>query len=237
MNLNRATVLITGANRGIGLAFAREALARGATKVYAAARVADSVQLPGVVPLRLDVTDPEQVAAAARACGDVNIVINNAGIAATGGFLADDAVAAARRHLETNFFGMLHMARAFAPVLALNGGGALLNVLSIASWINGPLLGNYGMSKSAAWALTNGLRAELAAQKTQVLALHMGFVDTRLTHGLEVPKLQPGEVVRIAFDALEAGASEVLADDFTKQVHASLSANPAVYLQPLPRGE
>jgi NAD(P)-dependent dehydrogenase (short-subunit alcohol dehydrogenase family) len=237
MQLNHATVLITGANRGIGLAFAREALARGAAKVYAAARVADNVKLPGVIPLRLDVTDPDQVAAAARACGDVNVVISNAGIANTGGFLAEGAVDAARRHLETNFFGMLHMARAFAPVLAANGGGALLHVLSVASWINSPLLGNYGMSKSAAWALTNGLRAELEAQKTQVLGLHMGFVDTDLTQGLDVPKLRAQDVVRIAYDALEAGASEVLADEFTKQVHAGLSAQPAVYLQQLPRGE
>lgn len=237
MQLNRATVLITGANRGIGLAFAREALARGAAKVYAAARNPESVTLAGVVPLRLDVTDPEQVAAAARAAGDVTLVINNAGIAATGGFLAEDAVAAARRHLETNFFGVLHMARAFAPVLAANGGGGLLNVLSVASWINSPLLGNYGMSKSAAWALTNGLRAELLEQKTQVLGLHVGFVDTDLTQGLEVPKLRPEDVVRTTFDALEAGASEVLADDFTKQVHAGLSAQPSIYLQQLQRGE
>jgi len=233
MKLDNATVLITGANRGLGLAFAREALARGARKVYAAAREPASVTLPGVVSLKLDVTNPEDVAAAALACGDVTLLINNAGIAATGGFLAEDSIVAAQRHLDTNFFGPLRLTRAFAPVLAANGGGAILNVLSVASWISGPLLGNYGMSKAAVWAMTNGTRIELREQKTQVLGLHVGFIDTDLTTGLDVPKLAPDAVVRTTFDALEAGASEILADDFTRQVHAGLSADPAVYLQPI----
>ena len=173
MKLANATVLITGANRGLGAAFAREALARGARKVYAAARDPDSVTVPGVVPIRLDVTKPAEIAAAARECNDVTLLINNAGIAATGGFLADASLASAQRHLDTNFFGPLRMTQAFAPVLAAHGGGAIVNVLSIASWINGPLLGVYGMSKSAAWAMTNGVRTELREQRTQVLALHV----------------------------------------------------------------
>ena len=235
MKLDNATILITGANRGLGLAFARAALARGARKVYAAARDPASVTLAGVVPIKLDVTRPEDVAAAARACGDVTLLINNAGIAATGGFLAEGSVDAAQRHLDTNFFGPLRLTQGFAPILAANGGGAILNVLSIASWINGPLLGNYGMSKSAAWAMTNGTRIELAEQKTQVLALHVGFIDTDLTNGFDVPKSAPDAVVRTTLDALEAGASEVLADDITRQVHAGLSADPAVYLQAIGR--
>jgi NAD(P)-dependent dehydrogenase (short-subunit alcohol dehydrogenase family) len=235
MKLANATVLITGANRGLGLAFAREALARGARRVYAAARDPASVTLPGVVPIRLDVTKPDQIAAAARECGDVTLLINNAGIAATGGFLADDSVASAQRHLDTNLFGPMRLTQAFAPVLAANGGGAILNVLSIASWISGPLLGVYGMSKSAAWAMTNGTRIELSEQHTQVLALHVSFVDTDLTSGFDVPKLEPGAVIRTALDALEAGASEVLADEFTRKVHAGLSADPAVYLQAIAR--
>ena len=235
MKLDNATILITGANRGLGLAFAREALARGARKVYAGARDPSSVKLPGVVPIKLDVTNPDDIAAAARACGDVTLLINNAGIAATGGFLAEGSIEAAQRHLDTNFFGPLHLTRAFAPILAGNGGGAILNVLSIASWINGPLRGNYGMSKSAAWAMTNGTRIELMEQKTQVLALHVGFIDTDLTAGMDVPKIAPDAVVRTTFDALEAGASEVLADEFTRQVHRGLAAEPAVYLQPIAR--
>lgn len=231
MELKNATVLITGANRGIGLAFAREALARGARKVYAGARDPASISLPGLQAIKLDVTSDEDVAAAAALAKDVTLVINNAGIAATGGFLADDSIESARRHLETNLLGPLRVAQAFAPVLAANGGGALLNVLSIASWINRPLLGVYGMSKSAAWALTNGLRHELREQGTQVLGLHMGFVDTDLTRGLDAPKSTPESVVRQAFDALEAGAEEVLADDATRQVKQGLAAQPPVYLQ------
>ncbi|MFO6418655.1 SDR family oxidoreductase [Hylemonella sp. W303a] len=230
MKLDQSVVLITGANRGIGLEFARQALARGARRVYAAARDPASVRLEGVMPLRLDVTDPAQVIAAAKDYGDVTLVVNNAGIAMPGGFLADTDLSATRRQLETNFIGMLQMAQAFAPVLAKNGGGALLNVLSIASWINRPVLGTYGASKSAAWALTNGLRHELREQGTQVTALHMGFVDTDLTRGMEVPKSTPQDIVRLAYEGLEAGAMEVLADDITRQVKQSLSTPAAAYL-------
>ncbi|MNV39007.1 Bile acid 7-dehydroxylase 1/3 [compost metagenome] len=230
MELKNAVVLITGANRGLGLAFAREALARGARKVYAAARDPSSITLAGVEPVKLDVTNADDVAAVAALAQDATLIINNAGIAAPGGFLAPDSVESARRHLDTNLFGPLLVARAFAPVLAANGGGAVLNVLSIASWINGPLLGVYAMSKSAAWALTNGLRRELAAQKTQVLGVHMGFVDTDLTKGIDAPKSTPEAIVRQAFDALEAGEEEVLADEQTRQVKQGLSASPAVYL-------
>lgn len=230
MQLANAVVLITGANRGIGLAFAREALARGARRVYAAARDPASVTLAGVQPLQLDVTDADQVARAARDCPDVNVLVNNAGIATFGGFLQDQDGAATRRHLETNFFGVLRMAQAFAPVLAANGGGAMLNVLSIASWINRPLLGSYGASKSAAWALTNGLRHELRAQGTQVTGLHMGFVDTDLTRDIEMPKSTPEAIVRAAFDGLEAGELEVLADAMTQQVKQSLASSSAAYL-------
>jgi len=230
MQLANAVVLITGANRGIGQAFAREALARGARRVYAAARDPASVKLPGVLPIQLDVTDPEQVARAARECRDVTLLINNAGVAETGGFLQGNALESARRQLDVNFFGMLQMAQAFAPVLAAHGGGALLNVLSIASWINRPLLGTYGATKSAAWALTNGLRHELRAQGTQVTALHMGFVDTDLTRGIEMPKSTPEAIVREAFDGLEAGVEEVLADLATQQVKQSLSTATPAYL-------
>jgi NAD(P)-dependent dehydrogenase (short-subunit alcohol dehydrogenase family) len=230
MQLTNATFLITGANRGIGLAFARAALARGARRVYAAARDPASVQLPGVLPIQLDVTDPGQVARAVRDCGDVDVLVNNAGIAVTGGFLQDATLEATRRQFEVNFFGMLRMAQAFAPVLAGNGGGAMLNVLSVASWLNRPLLGTYGATKSAAWALTNGLRHELRAQGTQVTALHMGFVDTDLTRGIDMPKSTPDAIVGAALDGLEAGLEEVLADQVTQQVKLSLSTATPAYL-------
>ena len=230
MKLANATVFITGANRGIGLAFARAALARGARKVYAAARDPDSVTLAGVVPVRLDVNNPEAVATAARNAGDVTLLINNAGIARFGGFLTPDGLESAREQMETNFFGPLRVTQAFAPVLAANGGGALLNVLSVASWISRPQLAVYAASKAAVWSLTNGLRNELSPHGTQVLGLHMGFVDTDLTHGIDAPKSSADDIVRAAFDALEAGAQEVLADEITRQVKRGLSAEPGVYL-------
>ncbi len=234
MQLDNATLLITGANRGIGLAFAREALARGARKVYAAARDPASITLPGVEAIRLDVTKPDEVAAAAQRCGDVTLLINNAGVAIFGGIL-DSSVEAVRAQFETNYLGPLLLSRAFAPVLKANGGGAILNVLSVASWISSPGLAVYGSSKSAAWSLTNGLRHELRGQGTQVLGLHMGFVDTDLTRGIELPKSTPESIVRQAYDALESGAEEVLGDDFTRQVKQGLSAQPGVYLAEVKR--
>ena len=230
MKIDNATVLVTGANRGLGLAFTRELLARGARKVYAGAREPSTITLPGVEAIRLDVTKPNEVAAAAKRAGDVTLVINNAGVGHFGGFLAADSEEVTRRQFETNFFGMLRVSRAFAPVLAKNGGGALLNVLSIVSWINGGQLAAYAASKSAAWSLTNALRHELAAQKTQVLALHMAFVDTDLVRGIDGPKTSPDEIVKRALDALEAGLDEVLADERTRFVKQGLTAPTPSYL-------
>jgi NAD(P)-dependent dehydrogenase (short-subunit alcohol dehydrogenase family) len=230
MKIHNSVALVTGANRGIGLAFTRELLARGARKVYAGARDPSSVTLPGVEPLRLDVTKAEDIAAAVARAGEVTLVINNAGIGAVGGFLAPDSEAVTRHMFETNFFGMLRVSQAFAPALKHNGGGALLNVLSIVSWINGGQLAGYGASKSAAWSLTNALRHELAAQKTQVTALHMAFVDTDLVRTLAQPKTSPEEIVRRALDGLEAGIDEVLGDELTRAVKQGLSAAAASYL-------
>ena len=230
MQIENSTVLITGANRGIGLAFAKAFLARGAHKVYAGARDPSKISLTGVTPIKLDVNSIADVKAAAQLAQDANIVVNNAGIAQLGSFMVEDAEAILRSHFETNVLGVLRMSQAFAPVLALNGGGALLNVASVASWISGPLLANYAVSKSALWSLSNGLRNDLRGQGTQVLTLHMGFVDTDLTKGLEMPKETPEAIVDRALQALEAGAHEVLADEMTKQVKAGLSVDPAVYL-------
>lgn len=231
MKLADATVLITGANRGLGLAFAKAALARGARKVYAGARDPASITLPGVTPIKLDVTSADDVATVAAAAGDVTIVINNAGIAEPGNLLTPEAEASLRRQLDVNVFGTLRVSQAFAPVLARNGGGALLNVISVISWVSMPLLASYAVSKSAAWSLSNGLRNDLRGQQTQVLSLHMGFVDTDLTQGIDAPKSTPEAIVARALDALEAGAEEVLADELTAQVKQGLAAEPGVYLQ------
>ena len=194
MKIANSVAFVTGANRGIGLAFTRELLARGARKVYAGARDTSTLNEAGVEVIRLDVTKPEDVAAAAARAGDVTLVINNAGVGHQGGFLAPDSEEVARRQFETNFFGMLRMSKAFAPGLATNGGGALLNVLSIVSWVNAGQIAAYAASRSAAWSLTNSLRHELAAQKTQVLALHMGFVDTDLVRAIDSPKTSSQDI-------------------------------------------
>jgi NAD(P)-dependent dehydrogenase (short-subunit alcohol dehydrogenase family) len=230
MKIENSVALVTGANRGIGLAFARDLLARGARKVYVGARDPATVTQAGVQALRLDVNNPEDVAAAAALASDVTLVINNAGIAQPGGFLAADSEETARRIFETNFFAVLRVSKAFAPILKANGGGALLNVLSVASWVNGGELAAYSASKSAAWSLTNALRTELSAQKTQVLGLHMAYVDTDLTRGFDVPKSSAEEIVARALDGLEAGLDEVLADELTQQVKRGMTAPRPSYL-------
>ena len=231
---NNTVALVTGANRGIGLAFTQALLARGARKVYAAVRDPASVKpQPGVEAIRLDVTKPEDVAAAIARAGDVTLLINNAGVGHVGGFLADDSETVARQQFETNFYGVLRTSKGFAPVLAEHGGGAIVNVLSIVSWMNGGQLAAYAASKSAAWSLTNALRHELAPQKTQVLALHMGFVDTDLVRSIDAPKTSAEEIVKRALDALEAGQDEVLADEVTRQVKAGLVAARPSYLPQL----
>lgn len=232
MDIKNSVALVTGANRGIGLAFAKALLARGARKVYAAARDPRSVTLDGVEPIRLDVTKQAEIEAAAAALGDVTLLINNAGIASLTNFLAEDSVERARAELETNFFGPLLVSRAFAPTLARNGGGAIVNVLSIASWLNIGGLATYSASKAAAWSLTNGLRSELRAQGTRVLGLHMGYVDTDMARAASGPKSNPDEIARVTLDALEAGQDEVLGDEAARLVRANLSAEPGVYLTP-----
>jgi NAD(P)-dependent dehydrogenase (short-subunit alcohol dehydrogenase family) len=230
MQIKNAVALVTGANRGLGLAFARVLLERGARKVYAAARDPSTISLPGVVPVRLDVTRPEQVEAIAREARDVTLLINNAGILRGTALLAKDVQAAARDELETNYLGPLATSSAFAPILASHGGGAIINVLSVLSWLSFPGTSTYSASKAAAWAMTNGLRNELRGQKTQVLGLHVGYVDTDMAQGVNAPKSNPTEVVRLTLDALEAGKEEILADEVSRNVKKGLSAEPGVYL-------
>lgn len=232
MQIQNSVALVTGANRGLGLAFTRELLARGAAKVYAAARDPSSVTLPGVVPVRLDVTKPEDIEALARQARDVTLLINNAGIIRSGSVLEADALSAARAELETNYLGPLATSRAFASILGQNGGGAIINVLSVLSWVALPTTGTYSASKAAAWAATNALRSALRGQKTQVVALHAGYIDTDMVRGVDARKSAPEDVVQRALAALEAGEDEVLADELSQQVKRGLSAQPGVYLGP-----
>lgn len=231
MKIKGSVALVTGANRGLGAAFARALLAGGAAKVYAAARNPASITQPGVVPVPLDVTKPDQVAALARDLKDVTLLVNNAGIFEAGPLLAPNAEQALLRQIETNAVGPLRLVQAFAPVLAANGGGAVVNMLSVLSWLTiANVSGTYSASKAAAWALSNALRQELKGQGTALLSVHAGFIDTDMASGVQMPKTSPDEVARRAFQALEAGESEVLVDDITRNVRAGFGATPAVYL-------
>ncbi|GJJ05115.1 short-chain dehydrogenase/reductase [Duganella rhizosphaerae] len=230
MNIKDAVVLITGANRGLGKALAQAALAAGARKVYGGARNPASVTLAGVTPIKLDVTNAADIAAAAQAIPDLTILINNAGIYSGSDVCTPDAVASARAELDTNLFGPMALSQAFAPTLKRHGGGAIVNILSALSWITIPTSGTYSVSKAAAWAMTNGLRAELLAQNTQVLGAHMGFMDTDMTDGVDAPKSAPAEVARLIVAALEAGQDEVLTDDTARQVKQGFTAPRSAYL-------
>jgi len=225
MNIEGSVAIVTGANRGLGAAFCRTLLERGASKVYGGARNPQSIDHPDVIPVQLDVTSAADVAAAAQRCVDVTLLINNAGIGTGTAALADDAIEAARREFETNVYGPLALSHVFAPVLAGNGGGAVINVLSVLAWISMPSTAIYCASKAAGWSLTNSLRQELAAQHTQVLGLYVGYMDTDMTADITAPKSDPAAVAGQALDGIVAGAHEVLADDISRHVRSALSGD------------
>lgn len=225
LRIEGAVALVTGANRGLGRHFAQQLLARGAARVYATARRPEAIDLPGVVPLGLDVTDDDSVTAAAAAAGDVTLLVNNAGISHWTNVVTGD-LDAIRAEMDTNFWGALAMVRAFAPVLAANGGGAILNVLSAQSWFAYPSSNGYHASKAAQWALTNGARLELAEQGTLVTGLHLGAVDTDFAAAYDGPKGDPADAVRAGLDGVEAGAVEVIADDWSAYIKRSLAEDP-----------
>ena len=223
MDVAGSIALVTGGNRGFGASLCAALLERGAGKVYAGSRDVSAVGMGGVEAVQLDITAEADIEAAVQRCGDVTLLINNAGIGTGTPVLADDAMAMMQRELDTNVLGPLAMSRAFAPVLAANGGGALVNVLSVLSWFSTPQSALYCAAKAASWSLTNSLRLELLAQRTQVVAVHVGFMDTDMTAGLNVPKSSPDDVARQVLDAVQAGESEVLADDASRRVRAALS--------------
>lgn len=231
MKINNSIAFVTGANRGLGLAYAEALLAAGARKVYAGARDPSSVPaLEGLVPVRLDVNKADDIAAAAAQCGDVDLLINSAGIIGDEPLLGENGVEALHNVLDTNLYGVLAMSRAFAPVLRANGGGALVNMLSALSWASLPGTGAYSVSKAAAWALTNGLRNELRGQGTQVVGVHAGYIDTDMVKDVDSPKSRPEDIAQAVLAGIEAGDSEVLADGTARHVKAGFSATPSLYL-------
>ncbi len=225
--LNGAVLLVTGANGGLGTRFVHQALERGAVKVYAAARKPKDWGDDRIVPLVLDVTSPDSIAAAAGIANDVTVLINNAGVSNGSSVLGD--LSAARNLFETNFWGALAVANAFIPALKATR-GTLLNVLSALSWL-GIGEGAYSASKAALWQATNTQRIKLAPDDVHVASLHLGYADTPLAKGVDAPKLDPADVVRSAYDGLEAGAYEILADELSGQVKAAL-AGPIEALYP-----
>ncbi|NKI42077.1 SDR family oxidoreductase [Streptomyces physcomitrii] len=222
MKIEGSIALVTGANRGLGRHFVQQLLDRGAAKVYAAARRPETVDVPGAIPLALDITDPAAVAAAAAGAPDLTLLVNNAGTT-TGSHLVTGDLTTIRQEIDTNFYGPLAMIRAFAPILARNGGGGILNVNSRLSWLSYPGAGAYAASKAAAWSMTNGVRLELAGQGTQVTGLYLSATDTDMMAGWDIPKNDPADVVTVALDGLEAGAPEVLADQETRETKAALA--------------
>jgi NAD(P)-dependent dehydrogenase (short-subunit alcohol dehydrogenase family) len=213
VTIKGSTALVTGGQRGLGKAFVRELLERGAAKVYATARDPRPSDDPRIVPVTLDVTDPASVAALAGIAGDVSIVINNAGVGGSGPLLGSD-IDDIKTVFETNLFGAIRVAQTFAPILAGNGGGALVDIHSALSWIAGA--GAYGASKAAFWSVTNSLRLELAPQDTLVVGVHLGYADTDLTAEVTAPKIDPRDVAIAVVDGIEQDRTEVLVDDVSR---------------------
>jgi NAD(P)-dependent dehydrogenase (short-subunit alcohol dehydrogenase family) len=220
-SLQNATVLVTGANGGLGAEFVRQAIARGATRVWATARSPKFSDDARIMPLELDVTSPESIRAAAERASDTTIVVNNAGVSGVRGPILEAQLDDVRRLFDTNVFGALQVAQTFAPVLAANGGGALVDVHSALSWLARG--GAYAASKAAFWSLTNSLRLELQGQGTQVVGAHLGYTDTPFIANLDVEKADPADIVAAIYDGLEAGEHEVLADETSRSVRAALS--------------
>ncbi|GHK01490.1 short-chain dehydrogenase [Streptomyces sp. Y2F8-2] len=225
MDIGSATALVTGANRGLGRALAQELVARGAT-VYAGARQPDQVDLPGVKAIRLDITDPASVAAAAEQARDVTVLVNNAGTS-TGADLLTGSWDAVRLETETHYLGTLRMIRAFAPVIEARGGGSILNILSVLSWINLPTVGAYSAAKAAEWSMTNALRQQLAPKGITVAGLHVGYMDTDMARDVTAPKNDPADVARTAVDGIATGAHEIVVDDLSRRVQAGLAGGVA----------
>jgi NAD(P)-dependent dehydrogenase (short-subunit alcohol dehydrogenase family) len=233
MKIAGSVALVTGANRGLGQVYARELVRRGAAKVYGAARKPAGVTEPGVTPIQLDITDPERVGQVAQECADVTLLVNNAGVLTYNNFTGAPDLSGARLEMETNYFGTLSMCRAFAKVLAANGGGAIVNMLSVTSFYTNPFNASYGASKAAGWSLTNGIRLELHHQGTLVVGVHAGFIDTDMAALVDLPKDSPESVAQQVCDAVEAGQAEVLCDERTRTVKAELSRDQELIYPPV----
>ena len=229
MKIKGSVALVTGANRGVGRAYIKMLLDMGAAKIYAtardAAKIADLAQ-PGIVEIMaLDITNADQVNAAAAKAKDVNLLINNAGVNKMSGFIAAKSIAGARDEMEANYFGTLQMCRAFAPVLKANGGGAISNVVTIVARVTIPMLGSYCASKWALYSLTQGVRAELAKQGTFVGSVNPGAIDTDMAKGMDMAKLDPADVARQSLKAIEDGVEDIFIGEMAQGMIAGARAD------------
>jgi NAD(P)-dependent dehydrogenase (short-subunit alcohol dehydrogenase family) len=228
-NIKGAVALVTGANRGIGRALTEALLTRGVRKVYAAAR--DPETLAGlrderVVPLRLDVTDTEQIRAAVEAASDVELVFNNAGVVLGSGIADATVLEKARREMEVNYFGPLQLLQRLAPTLARNGGGAVINIGSAAGLTSVPFFPTYSASKAALHSLTQAARILLAPQSTSVFGVYAGPVDTDMARDVALPKSAPRDVAFAILDGIEAGQEDIFPDPFAVEFGRQFGSSP-----------
>jgi NAD(P)-dependent dehydrogenase (short-subunit alcohol dehydrogenase family) len=231
MRIQDSIVLVTGGNRGLGKALVHVLLAKGAKKIYVGSRTLSESTDPRVHPIQLDITNADEIAAAAQNCQDVTILINNAGISGSPPLLTAPSLDRAREVMDTNYFGTLAMTRAFAPILKRNGGGVLVNMLSVLSWFATPASIAYSASKFAALALTLGTRVELRSQGTLVIAVHAGYIETDMTTHIDAPKVKPEEVAAKMIEGIEQNQEEILADQSSHQVKAALASHPQEFYQ------
>ena len=227
-SLNHRVALITGANRGLGQTFCHELLAAGVGKIYAGSRDTSKVDTRDhrIAPIKLDVTSADEISAAAQICADVDLLINNAGLLFNSPILTESSETAARAEMEVNYFGVLNMIREFAPILVRNGGGTIVNVLSVASWFGSPFMATYCASKAAAMALTNAVRVELRAKKVQVIGVYAGYIDTDMAASVEFPKVSPKQVVQRTLHGVIHGLDNVFADDRSIEIDALVRTDP-----------
>lgn len=232
MKITDAVVFVTGANRGLGLVLAQEALQRGAKKVYAGMRSTVGFDQDGIIPVQIDVTDTESIQKAVAECADVNLLINNAGIARLNQSPVDaEITATTRKVLETNLYGVIDSTQHFSPVLQQNAESYIVNILSDVSWEPSTFLASYAISKAAAWSYTNSTRQALSHSNVHVMGVHVGFIDTDLTQTLDIPKISPKTVAEQVFDGIEQNAFEVLVGESTQKLKQDLTAAIPSYVK------
>lgn len=231
MKITDAVVFITGANRGLGLVLAKEAVKCGAKKVYAGMRNTQDFNEQGIIPIQMDVTDSDSIQKAVAECDDVTILINNAGIARLNQSPVEaDIVKSTRQILETNLYGVINTTQQFSTILENKQQGYIVNILSDVSWQPSTFLASYAISKAAAWSFTNSTRQWLAQKNVHVMGVHVGFIDTDLTQSLDIPKISPKTVAEQVFDGIEQNAFEVLVGESTQQLKQNLTAVVPSYI-------